>query len=183
MAGSFGLGVSAPYISDIGGFSGNPVDDVFHTEGPELYLRWLQWGAYSPILRTHCRYCEQRVWTWGDNCTATSAKNHILNHFSRISQLNTAAPDSRRVLYSTWCPCVWMLLDAAIRWYAQFTSLGFELMRRPLVLRSNIVPYTYTHAAIRSYGAGEALLTPTYWDPAAATEVRWRMRLTRIGDD
>ena len=115
------------HISDIGGFAGNPVDGVFHTEGPELYLRWLQWGAYSPILRTHCRYCEQRVWTWGDG----------------------------------W----------------------FDLMRRPLVLRSNMVPYTYTHAAVLSYGAGEALLTPTYWDPAAATEVRWRMRLTRIGDD
>ena len=25
---------------DIGGFSGSPVDAVFHTEGPELYLRW-----------------------------------------------------------------------------------------------------------------------------------------------
>ena len=112
-----------PHLSDIGGFAGSPVDDVFHTEGPELYLRWLQWGAYSPILRTHCRYCEQRVWTWGDG----------------------------------W----------------------FELMRRPLVLRSNMVPYTYTHAAVRSYGAGEALLTPTYWDPAAATEVRrWHIIAT-----
>ena len=50
---------------DIGGFSASPVDDVFHTEGPELYLRWLQFGAFAPIFRTHCRYCEQRPWSWG----------------------------------------------------------------------------------------------------------------------
>lgn len=99
---------------DIGGFSADPVDESFHTEGPELLLRWLQFGQYAPILRQHCRYCEQRIWTWGDG------------------------------------------------WYA--------LMRRPLVARSNLVPYIYTHAALRSYGTGEALLTPTYWDPKAATE-------------
>jgi alpha-glucosidase (family GH31 glycosyl hydrolase) len=42
-------------------------------------------------------------------------------------------------------------------------------MRLPMTLRSNMVPYIYTHAALRSYTAGEALLTPTYYDPAAAT--------------
>ena len=41
-------------------------------------------------------------------------------------------------------------------------------MRRPMVTRSNLVPYIYTHAAMHSYRRGEALLTPTYWDPAAA---------------
>lgn len=98
---------------DIGGFSGNPVDDVFHTEGPELYLRWLQFATFAPIFRTHCRYCEQRIWTWGDS----------------------------------W----------------------FRKMRIPMVMRSNLVPYIYTHAMTRSHSAGEALLTPTFWDPASAT--------------
>eukprot|EP01043_Picozoa_sp_COSAG02_P011949 COSAG02_NODE_449_length_22094_cov_4.917027_17_plen_331_part_00 len=32
------------------------------------------------------------------------------------------------------------------------------------------VPYIYSHAALRAYGSGEALLTPTYWDPAASSE-------------
>ena len=50
---------------DIGGFSGvYYVDKQWHTEGPELFLRWLQFGALSPILRTHCRYCDQRIWSW-----------------------------------------------------------------------------------------------------------------------
>ena len=30
------------------------------------------------------------------------------------------------------------------------------------------MPYIYSHAALWAYGKGEALLTPTYWDPAAA---------------
>ena len=44
---------------DIGGFSGSFVDADWHTEPPELFLRWLQFGALSPIMRTHCRYCDQ----------------------------------------------------------------------------------------------------------------------------
>ena len=49
---------------DIGGFAGDVVDTDWHTETPELFLRWLQFAAYSPIFRTHCRYCDQRVWSW-----------------------------------------------------------------------------------------------------------------------
>ena len=55
---------------DIGGFSGDFIDDEWHTESPELFLRWLQFGAFSPIMRTHCRYCDQRIWTWQKYDTA-----------------------------------------------------------------------------------------------------------------
>ncbi len=48
-AGQSGLG----YMShDVGGFAvdpGNPVD-------PELYVRWLQLGLFSPVLRTHSQH-------------------------------------------------------------------------------------------------------------------------------
>ena len=36
-------------------------------------------------------------------------------------------------------------------------------------LRNLQVPYIYSHAALRAYRSGEALLTPTYWDPAASS--------------
>lgn len=48
-----------------------------NTQGA-LYLRWLQWGAFSPVMRTHCtmcvgrdtfapcNYCERRIWEWPD---------------------------------------------------------------------------------------------------------------------
>ncbi|MDP4280609.1 MAG: glycoside hydrolase family 31 protein [Bacteroidota bacterium] len=41
-----------------------------HQQGirsPELYTRWLQWGAFSPILRTHCTKnstIERRIWAY-----------------------------------------------------------------------------------------------------------------------
>ena len=51
---------------DIGGFhtgNGAPGDaDPTNTTGAELLLRWIQFGAVSPILRTHCDHCERRVW-------------------------------------------------------------------------------------------------------------------------
>lgn len=27
-----------------------------------MFLRWLQFGAVAPILRTHCNHCERRIW-------------------------------------------------------------------------------------------------------------------------
>ena len=45
---------------DIGGHQGQDKD-------PELYLRWLQFGAYSPILRTHCTKVgatDRRLWMY-----------------------------------------------------------------------------------------------------------------------
>jgi len=45
---------------DIGGHFGN-------VEPPELYTRWIQWGAFSPVLRTHTtqKYdYERRIWAF-----------------------------------------------------------------------------------------------------------------------
>ena len=51
---------------DIGGFhtgKGCPgVADPKNVTGSELFLRWIQWGAVAPILRTHCDHCERRIW-------------------------------------------------------------------------------------------------------------------------
>jgi alpha-glucosidase (family GH31 glycosyl hydrolase) len=37
------------------------------TQDPELYTRWIQWGSFSPILRTHCTKnpeIERRIWAY-----------------------------------------------------------------------------------------------------------------------
>ena len=51
---------------DIGGFhkgQGAPGDsDPTNSTGAELLLRWIQFGAVAPILRTHCDHCERRIW-------------------------------------------------------------------------------------------------------------------------
>ena len=51
---------------DIGGFhsgKGCPGDaDPSNSTGSELLLRWIQFGALAPVLRTHCDHCERRIW-------------------------------------------------------------------------------------------------------------------------
>lgn len=59
-AGNVGYGY---WSHDIGGHVGNDPD-------PELYLRWLQWGAFSPVVRTHSTKSsriERRIWKYPDH--------------------------------------------------------------------------------------------------------------------
>lgn len=48
-SGLSGLGYMS---SDIGGFAVDPA----HPYDPELYVRWLEMGAFTPVLRTHAQY-------------------------------------------------------------------------------------------------------------------------------
>lgn len=59
-----GLGVCAsglPYwCTDIGGFA---------TDGrysPELFIRWLEWGVFCPLMRTHGTRAENEPWSYGE---------------------------------------------------------------------------------------------------------------------
>ena len=49
--------VAVAWLHDLGGFIPQP---ALHT--PEMFLRWLQWGLFSPAFRTHCAGCELRPW-------------------------------------------------------------------------------------------------------------------------
>ena len=57
-----------PYWSfDIGGYmcyggDGGCDANVTSFTGSELLTRWYQFGAFSPMFRTHCRQCERRIW-------------------------------------------------------------------------------------------------------------------------
>ena len=58
------------------GFWSHDIGGHMHPEGsdPELYTRWVQWGAFSPVLRTHCTKdpsIERRIWAYpADNFDA-----------------------------------------------------------------------------------------------------------------
>lgn len=58
------------YLShDIGGFhayNGSGDGNASNPADSELYLRWVQFGALAPIMRTHCSYCERRIWKFID---------------------------------------------------------------------------------------------------------------------
>lgn len=73
-----GGNVLVPYISnDIGGFHGAKIDF-------DLYARWIQFGAFSPILRMHSAHANPREgnvrmpWVYGDKGIALMRKYFTL---------------------------------------------------------------------------------------------------------
>jgi Glycosyl hydrolases family 31/Domain of unknown function (DUF5110) len=69
-----GGNVGVPYIShDIGGFHGGKIDF-------DLYARWIEFGAFSPILRMHSAHANPREgnlrlpWVYGDKGVALMRK-------------------------------------------------------------------------------------------------------------
>ncbi len=66
----------AYWSHDIGGHLSGPVD-------PELYTRWVQFGAFSPILRTHTTKnpdAERRIWAYPEPYSAIMRDAFQLRH-------------------------------------------------------------------------------------------------------
>jgi alpha-glucosidase len=64
--------------------------------GPELYTRWLQWGAFSPILRTHMSkspLAERRVWAFPEEYAEIMRDAVLLRH-SLVPYIYTAGRDT-----------------------------------------------------------------------------------------
>ncbi|MBI3483771.1 MAG: DUF5110 domain-containing protein, partial [Acidobacteria bacterium] len=67
--------------------------------GPELYTRWIQWGAFSPILRTHTTKnpeAERRIWAFPAKYAAIM-RDAFLLRYALIPYIYTAA----RAAYDT----------------------------------------------------------------------------------
>jgi len=71
---------------DIGGHMPGPVT-------PELYTRWIQFGAFSPVLRTHTTKhpeAERRIWAYPDEY-ASAMREAFLLRYSLVPYIYTAA--------------------------------------------------------------------------------------------
>jgi hypothetical protein len=80
---------------DIGGHMPGPVD-------PELYTRWVQFGAFSPILRTHTTKnpdAERRIWAYPPEY-ARAMRDTFLLRYALIPYIYTAS----RQTYDTGVP-------------------------------------------------------------------------------
>lgn len=55
--------------------------DPLDPAGSALFLRWVQFGALSAIMRTHCNHCERRIWEF------TSVFSHLKDAFLLRSAL------------------------------------------------------------------------------------------------
>ena len=112
---------------------------------PELFTRWIQWGAFSPILRTHCKKnydTYRRIWLY-PTVSLFSTLTWSLNLSWRKCQITKACQVSPSI-----CVCG--------------LQYNYEIMRRFLILRASLVPYIYSNARV-TYDEGLSLLRPLYY--------------------
>jgi len=112
VATTLGVGLSGiPFFgSDVGGFTGVPE--------PELYVRWLQLGAFTPFFRSHT--ClgtpDQEPWSHGEPYLSV-ARTFIRLRYSLLPYIYTAAWQASRHGWPVARPLFWpkgegKLLDA-----------------------------------------------------------------------
>jgi hypothetical protein len=94
--------IGQSYVShDIGSFAGKHLSD-------DLYLRWIQLGAFQPILRLHSDHGDRLPWEYSDAVSGPAADFLRLRE-SLVPYLYTAARQNydtglpmSRALYLTW---------------------------------------------------------------------------------
>lgn len=91
-----------PYWShDIGGFSGGRLD-------PQLYIRWVQFGALSPCLRLHSDHGHRAPWEYGPQAEAAFRRVYELRMsllpylYSLCREAHADALPLLRPLYLEW---------------------------------------------------------------------------------
>jgi hypothetical protein len=102
MTPSEGASIGQSYVShDIGSFAGKHLSD-------DLYLRWVQLGAFQPILRLHSDHGDRLPWEYSDAVSGPAAGFLRLRE-SLVPYLYTAARQNydtglpmSRALYLTW---------------------------------------------------------------------------------
>ncbi len=89
----YGVVALQPYLNeDLGGHHSQPTS--------ELYIRFLQYGAFSPTMRIHCTLNQERhPWSFGEEAESI-AKDYILLRYRLLPTLYTAA----RRAYETGTP-------------------------------------------------------------------------------
>jgi alpha-glucosidase (family GH31 glycosyl hydrolase) len=93
----FNLGIQgiAAWGSDIGGYTPNTpslADPAWPPTSKELFLRWTELGAYSPIMRTHHGYVQDQDWRFdSDAQTLQIFGQYAREHFALFPYLYTLA--------------------------------------------------------------------------------------------
>ncbi len=97
-----GLGLSGQAFtgSDIGGFSG--------TTTPELFIRWLQLGAFLPLCRAHTvkNSPDQEPWSFGQSCLSI-AREFIRLRYALLPYIYTAAWEAHEHGWPMVRPLFW----------------------------------------------------------------------------
>lgn len=119
----------AYWSHDIGGHQPGPVD-------PELYVRWIQWGALSPILRTHTTknpLAERRIWKFPKEYFEAARKAYQFRyelipyiHAMASKCRDTGIPLCRPLYYE------WPEMNEAYTWKNEY-MFGDDLLAAPVI--------------------------------------------------
>jgi hypothetical protein len=86
--------IGEPYVSDdIGSFLGPPPGQAI--DPPDLYVRWVQLGAFQPILRLHADHGERLPWQYPSPAARTAAA-FLRLRAALVPYTYTLAADSAR---------------------------------------------------------------------------------------
>ena len=87
-----------------GGFATGTSSDHLG-ESPELNLRFTQFGVFSPVFRSHCRYCDQRIWIPELSSVYAQLKKAHLRRNALVPYIYTAAHEAEATGVSIAHPC------------------------------------------------------------------------------
>jgi hypothetical protein len=128
-----GAGIGMPYVShDIGGFFGEELR-------PDMYVRWVQFGAFQPILRLHSNHGRRLPWEYPKPARQI-ASGFMRLRGSMIPYLYTLA----RQAFDTGVPLArpmyleWPRMSAAYRADDQY-MLGDSLLVAPVSKPGRVV--------------------------------------------
>ena len=134
------MGLSGvPFVThDIAGFSGGP-------STKELYMRWTELGAFTPIMRTHEGLKRDSNWNWDGDAETTA-------HFARFARIHEALGPELRALAddagATSAPMLRHLAyefpdDAPSRTVSDEFLLGGALLVAPVVVEGAVSRSVY----------------------------------------
>ena len=126
-----GLGMSGVAFNgmDVGGFEGHP--------SAELFTRWLQVGALSPLFRNHTANDtpDQEPWAFGER-TEEAARRIIEDRYRYLPHLYTLMWEATQTGAPPWRPLWWHRPDDAEayarRWQHEF-FVGEHVLAAPVI--------------------------------------------------
>jgi Glycosyl hydrolases family 31/Domain of unknown function (DUF5110) len=174
-----GASIGLPYLSnDIGGYSGDHLPD-------DLYLRWVEMGAFSPIMRLHSDHGQRLPWQY-DAKTAAVAERYLRLRQALVPYLYTTADQA----HTDGLP---MAREPAIDWPHRKGALGAtsewmlgdNLLVAPVVSASNTESVWIPPGEWTNLDTGATVTGPTTMSVTAGlgAEPVWARGVTPLGPD
>jgi alpha-glucosidase (family GH31 glycosyl hydrolase) len=138
-------------------------------ESPEMYVRWVQWAAYSGVFRLHDRGMS------ADDCSRDVLEKVKPGSRVDILREETSLPDHLGVPSKKSNESEVPLCSNVRPWEIGPTRVSeqfYASIRSAMVARAELVPYLYT-AAREAFAKGLGLLRPMYYEYPEQEEAYW----------